>query len=302
MAQIIPAEHVRASPKRMSRAIDEVLSAVGVRGGFVVTDPSYPDDAPYEPPGLTPWPFLLVPVSGRLSVAYVSNGRVQTCELAEGEPVLYAANTWPSIERSHIRAHFRATFADDGILLGVRDWREGTPGRNAPPGRLELYLLPGPVPSRILSLLGMATESGGPYAAMRITQVLTLVLTELSRLVAAIRTDQSSPPGKAAATWLALREYLRQHAHESPSREQTSVALGITARHVSRLCRSFGDCGYLEMLDRLRLERARALLASSGMSVKQVAYACGFGSVSYFIRVFRRRMGCTPGVWQRKRS
>ncbi|MBD3242512.1 MAG: helix-turn-helix domain-containing protein [Chitinivibrionales bacterium] len=299
MHQVIPPDHMRVSPRRIGEVIGTVLSTGGPKNPLVVTDSSYPDGAPFETPSLTPWPFLLLPLRGTMRVAYMAHGRLLTRDLRGSEPVLYAPNTWACVERDPTRTLLRATFADDGILLGVRDWGNESGTRKTGAGRLELSLLPGGVPSRIAALLGIAFESDVPFADLRAAQALTLILTELVRMVRDPPGGEPAAGSKAAATWIALREYLRHHAHESPSRDDTARALGITSRHVSRLCRELGHRSYLDMLDELRIERARSLLAGSHMTVKEVAFACGFGSVSYFIRVFRKRVGVTPVVWRR---
>ena len=47
-------------------------------------------------------------------------------------------------------------------------------------------------------------------------------------------------------------------------------------------------------IQRARLERAKRLLAETGLSVERVAEATGFGSSSYMIRLFQRQLGFTP--------
>ena len=47
-------------------------------------------------------------------------------------------------------------------------------------------------------------------------------------------------------------------------------------------------------LEQKRLERAALLLAEGGLSVKEVAAACGFASVSWFIERFKKRYKTTP--------
>src|SRR3546814_10435573 len=46
----------------------------------------------------------------------------------------------------------------------------------------------------------------------------------------------------------------------------------------------------------LRLDRARALLQQTVMSVLEVSVACGFASSSHFIRCYRARFGRTPSA------
>lgn len=45
---------------------------------------------------------------------------------------------------------------------------------------------------------------------------------------------------------------------------------------------------------RLRMERAKELLATTNLSVSDVAMRCGFDDAAYFTRVFRSFHGCTP--------
>lgn len=49
-----------------------------------------------------------------------------------------------------------------------------------------------------------------------------------------------------------------------------------------------------EYLTDRRLEEAKRLLSETDGAVAQIARACGFSSSSYFINVFRRRLGVTP--------
>ena len=55
-----------------------------------------------------------------------------------------------------------------------------------------------------------------------------------------------------------------------------------------------------EDLIEARLARARGLLTNAGLSVGEVAAETGFTSLSYFSRLFRRRVGTTPRDYQRR--
>jgi transcriptional regulator GlxA family with amidase domain len=52
----------------------------------------------------------------------------------------------------------------------------------------------------------------------------------------------------------------------------------------------------------VRLGRARTLLSETALSVKEVAFRCGFESEHYFSRLFRRKTGVAPGRWRRSLS
>lgn len=53
-----------------------------------------------------------------------------------------------------------------------------------------------------------------------------------------------------------------------------------------------------EHLARLRIERAKGLLADSGRSITSIALDTGFASSQYFATAFRRLTGFTPRAWR----
>lgn len=53
-------------------------------------------------------------------------------------------------------------------------------------------------------------------------------------------------------------------------------------------------------IQRLRLERAKRLLLESDLSIPKVAEVTGYGTASYFVQVFRERIGLTPARYRAK--
>jgi transcriptional regulator GlxA family with amidase domain len=49
----------------------------------------------------------------------------------------------------------------------------------------------------------------------------------------------------------------------------------------------------------IKLGRARTLLSETPLTVKEVAFRCGFESEHYFSRLFKRKTGVAPGEWRR---
>ena len=77
---------------------------------------------------------------------------------------------------------------------------------------------------------------------------------------------------------------------------------GCTADYLSHLfARTTGEhlAGHIA---RLRMERAARLLADSTMAGKEIAWACGFATPSYFVRSFRDHHGLTPQAWRAARQ
>jgi transcriptional regulator GlxA family with amidase domain len=51
-----------------------------------------------------------------------------------------------------------------------------------------------------------------------------------------------------------------------------------------------------------RVEAAQRLLRNPGLSIAQVASACGFADQSHLTRVFSARTGTSPARWRRSRA
>lgn len=91
--------------------------------------------------------------------------------------------------------------------------------------------------------------------------------------------------------------------HENYARELSVAEIAAAAGVCERECfRSFAgtlDTTPVAYLTRYRVDMAARALAETGGSVAQIAEDCGFSNASYFGRVFRQLMGCTPGAYRR---
>lgn len=74
--------------------------------------------------------------------------------------------------------------------------------------------------------------------------------------------------------------------------------LAVSDRTLIRRFRSVLDQTPLAYLQDLRLEGARALLETSSLSVEEVACQVGYSDTSSFSRLFRQRIGMSPGAYR----
>ena len=98
---------------------------------------------------------------------------------------------------------------------------------------------------------------------------------------------------EAACAWL------EAHSAEKYSLEKMAKALFVNG---SYLMRTFKRCTGMTPLayhQRLRCEKAKELLLSSGLTVSQVGEAVGYVSSSHFSHIFRKLEGCSPTEFQK---
>ena len=77
---------------------------------------------------------------------------------------------------------------------------------------------------------------------------------------------------------------------------EVAARVGLSPSHFHRMFREHTGLSPLEWLTRRRMEKAVELLGEPGVTVQSVARALGFADTGYFIRVFHRWTGVTPGV------
>ncbi|GIV09995.1 MAG: hypothetical protein KatS3mg020_0454 [Fimbriimonadales bacterium] len=98
----------------------------------------------------------------------------------------------------------------------------------------------------------------------------------------------------------AALEYLQSHLSDPDVLQKASERLCVSARQCQRLFRVAMGCSPSEYLTELRLRRAATLLASTNLSVSEIALEVGYLSLSHFSRVFRERFGKTPRAFRQQ--
>ena len=91
-----------------------------------------------------------------------------------------------------------------------------------------------------------------------------------------------------------IKDYVDRHFEEHLRISRLAGMAKISISTLSRRFKKSTGMGLEIYLQNLRLEKARRLLKTGGLPVSQIAKACGFGSSSYFIRLFRRKTGISP--------
>src|SRR5262245_16891839 len=96
------------------------------------------------------------------------------------------------------------------------------------------------------------------------------------------------------------RDYLHAH-HATPlTLDALARQASLSRYHFLRLFReAFGQTPH-QYLIRVRLERAKTLLAAGNDPVTEVCFAVGFSSLGSFSTLFNQRVGCSPSGWRRR--
>jgi AraC-like DNA-binding protein len=113
--------------------------------------------------------------------------------------------------------------------------------------------------------------------------------------IAEKQAEAAGPGELLQQVYRALRVLL---LHGKSSGDDVARMLAMHRRTLNRRLEAEGAT-LQGILDQVRFEVARQLLADTHLAIDDVAAALGYAGVSPFLRAFRRWSGATPGRWRR---
>lgn len=102
-----------------------------------------------------------------------------------------------------------------------------------------------------------------------------------------------SDEGRRRSLGMRSLDLILAHYSEVFTLDAAADSLGVNPYHLSHVISKELGIGFSELLNRVRLNRAKELLLD-GASVKEASALVGFSEQAYFTRVFKRHEGMTP--------
>lgn len=142
-------------------------------------------------------------------------------------------------------------------------------------------------------LLHRLLETGRTYRIEDECELAGMVYELLTRLQAS--SDRLNVPVNQTADKIrTVANYVRAHSGEPFTITQAAALAGYSSHYFSRKFGETFGMSFPDFLLESRLIQAKRLLASTALSVKQVAADTGFSQASYFSSCFKQREGMTP--------
>ena len=88
--------------------------------------------------------------------------------------------------------------------------------------------------------------------------------------------------------------YIYENYAESVTLEDIAKAANISRSEAGRCFHTYMGCSPIDALIQYRLQMAHRLLSERTQTLQQISYACGFNSVNYFSRQFKKKYGYAP--------
>ncbi|HEX4461099.1 MAG TPA: helix-turn-helix domain-containing protein, partial [Polyangia bacterium] len=105
------------------------------------------------------------------------------------------------------------------------------------------------------------------------------------------QTSASNPLGPVVA-------WLRANLRGAVDVGKLARKAGMSVRSLHRHCLEALDTTPAKLVEKLRVEQARTLLATTRLGTKAIAARCGFGSPPRMTRAFERALGVAPHAYR----
>ena len=148
-------------------------------------------------------------------------------------------------------------------------------------------------PDIALCMEQLLLESRGGFNSRVLQGYLQVVLARILPLLPLVSRESGS-----GDTVYEILEYLSRHFTEPLTLEQLSRDLGVSHSCLSHTFSERIGIHFRTYLNTLRADRACLLLRSTGRSIGDIAYDCGFDTVRTFNRVFTHLYGQTPSAYR----
>lgn len=94
--------------------------------------------------------------------------------------------------------------------------------------------------------------------------------------------------------------YVRLHLHEKITLTGAAQAASVSCAHLSRVFQAETGLSFTEFVRRERVEEAKQLLDYTQESLSAISQYLQFSTQSYFVKVFKKVTGMTPGAYRNR--
>lgn len=149
-------------------------------------------------------------------------------------------------------------------------------------------------PIRLLRNIFTEARAGRIADAYIASSYVYQFIAELGRFALSDQRDRAGWPDKIRTA----ASYIETNYAQLVSLDELAENLHVSKYHLQRTFAEKVGLTPHEYTNRIRIERAMELLRQTESSIEEIAKLVGFSSGSYFIKVFAKLTGMTPGAFR----
>lgn len=98
----------------------------------------------------------------------------------------------------------------------------------------------------------------------------------------------------------AVVDYIEKNLHTDISLLDAAEYVGLSQAYLSKVFKEVSGRNFLDYLNGCRIDRAKQLLNTTRLSIKEIGFRVGFNTMQNFFRTFKRYEEITPGQFREK--
>ena len=159
--------------------------------------------------------------------------------------------------------------------------------------------LAGQMAQAVLDMLETAQRvlRADPEQAKSLVDRASVLLTRVSPSVAPF--DLRPPSGLAPWQERKVDQFIDQNLDRTIGVGELARLVRLSPTHFSRMFKRSVGVTPRVYVTRIRVERAKILLAQTSLSLCQIALDCGFCDQAHMSRIFHQVVGATPSRWRK---
>ena len=116
----------------------------------------------------------------------------------------------------------------------------------------------------------------------------------LEKIMDACQNIQSKREEKSNSIIEMSRTYIKNNFNKDISLDDVSRAANISPYYFSKIFKEGTGENFIEYLTNIRIDKAKELLSTTELSMKEICSMCGYSDPNYFSRSFKKNVGVTP--------
>jgi AraC-like DNA-binding protein len=239
---------------------------------------------------------VIVTLEGSLNLIGVYENEIECRQVTTKDIIYTAENCWVKSDHRSLKAKsISVIIMPNYIRFVASEHANGSPHFNpyyhinSPPSELLLTL------THALNTLKLNTSNESKEKAV------FLIKAFLLEAIDELKKDQVKELGKSEKTFKLIKEYIDCNYHMQIDLNQICNEIGYNPCYISRIFKKYANENFKSYIENRRMIAAKEALCSMQIKVGQVAMQCGYSSEAYFIKVFKKLYGITPGEFRNKR-
>lgn len=113
-----------------------------------------------------------------------------------------------------------------------------------------------------------------------------------------LQTAQNNFNNQVPVKFEKIVQWISLHVNDKLTVQLIAHHFSITPEYLTKLFKEYEGMPTLTFIHNLKISRAKDLLITTNMSIKQIGYYLSYDNIKYFMRLFKKKTGFTPSEFR----